>query len=53
MLDIDAIRHALEIEDPKKRDSFVEQWNAYEALLDTGIITQEEFDAKKRELLEL
>ena len=51
MLDIDAIRRILEIEDGRERAAFEEQWNTYEALLEAGLITQEEFDEKKRQLL--
>lgn len=33
--------------------SLVEKMNQYKELLDSGIITQEEFDRKKKELLDL
>ena len=47
----DAPAKAAELVTPA--DDVVEQLKKYKQLLDSGIITQEEFDAKKRQLLNL
>lgn len=41
------------VEDQKAEDSTTEQLKKYKDLLDMGVITQEEFDAKKKQLLGL
>ena len=40
-------------EQPEKSSDLIAQLRDYKQLLDEGIITQEEFDAKKRQLLDL
>ncbi len=52
MLDLDTIGYFLYMEDQEKQATIQKELNELAALLDAGIITQEEFDEKKRELLE-
>lgn len=41
------------VEEPKAEDSTIEQLKKYKELLDSGVISQEEFDEKKKQLLGL
>ena len=50
-MDLDTIGYFLYMEDQEKRAAVQKELNELAALLGAGIITQEEFDAKKRELL--
>ena len=48
----EAVARAKEEQDQKNEENIVNTLKQYKELLDTGIITQEEFDEKKRQLLE-
>ena len=50
---IDTIGYFLYMEDQEKQAAVQKELNELAALLDAGIITQEEFEEKKRELLGL
>lgn len=52
MLDLDTIGYFLYMNDQEKRAAVQKGLNELAALLAAGIITQEEFDEKKRALLE-
>ena len=43
----------VEVEKEKTENSSIDQLKQYKELLDDGVITQEEFDAKKKQLLGL
>ena len=51
MIDPDTIGYFLYMEDQEKQAAVQKGLNELAALLDAGIITQEEFDEKKRQLL--
>lgn len=51
MIDLETIGYFLYMEDQEKQAAVQKELNELAALLDAGIITQEEFDEKKRQLL--
>ena len=51
LMDLDTIGYYLYMEDQEKQAAVQKELNELAALLDAGIIIQEEFDEKKRELL--
>lgn len=53
MLDLDTIGYFIYMNDQEKRAAVQKELNELAALLDAGIITQEEFAAKKKQLLGL
>ena len=52
MIDLDTIGYFIYMNDQEKRAAVQKELNELVALLAADIITQEEFDEKKRELLE-
>ena len=52
MLDLDTIGYFLYMEDQEKQAAVQKKLSELTALLAAGIITQKEFDEKKRQLLE-
>ena len=52
-MDLDTIGYFLYMEDQEKQAAVQKELNELAALLDAGIITQEEFAVKKKQLLEL
>ena len=52
MIDLDTIGYFLYMEDQEKQAAVQKELNELAALLDAGIIAQEEFAAKKKQLLE-
>lgn len=53
MIDLDTIGYFLYMDSQEKQTAIQEELNKLATLLNAGIITQEEFDAKKKQLLGL